>query len=107
MTLRRVLRVHGTVQGVGFRPFVYGLAHDLGLSGHVLDDGRGVSVDLQGPEASLERFAARLVGELEPCGWVERLEPIPAPVEPGRAGFTLRSRRSLRRVAGERRPRTC
>ena len=40
---RRRLRVTGVVQGVGFRPFVYGLAPRLGLGGFVLNDGHGVA----------------------------------------------------------------
>ena len=41
-------RVTGVVQGVGFRPFVFGLATELGLSGFVLNDARGVVVEVEG-----------------------------------------------------------
>ena len=39
---RTRVRVHGTVQGVGFRPYVYRLAGELGLDGFVFNDSRGV-----------------------------------------------------------------
>jgi hydrogenase maturation protein HypF len=58
------LRVTGTVQGVGFRPFVYRLAHEEALAGHVLNDERGVVVEIEGPAGSVEHFMARLGAEL-------------------------------------------
>ncbi len=61
---RRALRVRGQVQGVGFRPFVFRLAHDLALSGRVLNDGAGVRIEVQGPDAQLDAFAARLALEV-------------------------------------------
>ena len=51
----------GRVQGVGFRPFVWRLAHDAGLSGHVLNDGMGVSIKVWGNTADLDRFQQRLM----------------------------------------------
>ncbi len=52
---RRRFRVSGVVQGVGFRPFVYGLATRRGLGGFVLNDGDGVVVEVEGEEGALER----------------------------------------------------
>ncbi|UUN30750.1 carbamoyltransferase HypF [Streptomyces sp. FIT100] len=54
------LRVTGVVQGVGYRPFVYKLAHELGLSGWVRNDPEGVLVEASGPAAVLAEFAAGL-----------------------------------------------
>ena len=42
------LRVRGVVQGVGFRPFAYGLAARLGLSGFVRNDAEGVLIEVEG-----------------------------------------------------------
>ena len=47
---RRRFRVSGVVQGVGFRPFVYGLATRRGLGGFVLNDGDGVVIEAEGEE---------------------------------------------------------
>jgi len=60
---RRLLTVFGVVQGVGFRPFVSALAARHGLSGHVLNTGRGVEVEVQGPEAALDAFARELISQ--------------------------------------------
>jgi len=51
--LKRIqYRVRGQVQGVGFRPFVYQLAWDLGLTGWVLNDQDGVLIEVQGSTTS-------------------------------------------------------
>jgi hydrogenase maturation protein HypF len=64
---RRVrARVDGTVQGVGYRPFVYRLAHELGVTGFVLNDERGVLVEAEGAPDAVEAFVARLSEDAPP-----------------------------------------
>ncbi len=57
---RRRFRVTGVVQGVGFRPFVYGLARRLGLAGFVLNDGDGVVIEAEGDPDALDALARGL-----------------------------------------------
>ncbi len=66
-------RVEGTVQGVGFRPYVYRLANELDLAGYVLNDSRGVLLEVEGPAAAVERFLARLEPEAPPLARIERV----------------------------------
>jgi hydrogenase maturation protein HypF len=71
-TRRRVrARVTGTVQGVGFRPFVYRLAGELGLGGWVLNDVDGVLLEVDGPAAAVAAFLDRLEDEAPPLAIVE------------------------------------
>ncbi|UNO43351.1 carbamoyltransferase HypF [Streptomyces sp. MST-110588] len=56
----RRFEVYGTVQGVGFRPFVQRLASDLGLDGWVRNVDGHVVIDTAGSTAALRRFADRL-----------------------------------------------
>jgi hydrogenase maturation protein HypF len=52
------VRVTGTVQGVGFRPFIYKLAADHGLFGWVFNDPNGVFLQVQCDEARLRDFVS-------------------------------------------------
>jgi hydrogenase maturation protein HypF len=74
--MRRVrARVEGTVQGVGFRPFVYRLASELDLAGFVLNDERGVLVEVEGGESAVDGFLRRLAEEAPPLASVEAVRP--------------------------------
>jgi hydrogenase maturation protein HypF len=57
---RRSIAIHGMVQGVGFRPFVYGLASCLRLGGSVRNDAGGVLIEIEGETPDLEQFLAAL-----------------------------------------------
>jgi len=48
------------VQGVGFRPFVYNLAHSLGLSGYVFNSSSGVTIEIEGDGPAVETFLQSL-----------------------------------------------
>ncbi len=61
--VRARARVQGTVQGVGFRPFVYRLAHEEALAGYVLNDEHGVLLEVEGGPDAVERFLDRLTAE--------------------------------------------
>src|ERR1017187_1529461 len=50
---RNRIDVSGIVQGVGFRPFVYKLAHSLGLTGYVFNSSSGVTIEIEGAEAEI------------------------------------------------------
>ena len=58
--IRRRLEVHGIVQGVGFRPFVYRLARDLALDGWVRNDAAGVTIEVEGEAVRIDTLARRL-----------------------------------------------
>ncbi|MPY99478.1 MAG: carbamoyltransferase HypF, partial [Actinophytocola sp.] len=82
------VRIDGVVQGVGFRPFVYGLATRLRLSGHVGNDTAGVFVEVEGDAAATTEFLRAVVAEAPPLAVVEdvRSHEI-APT--GEAGFVI------------------
>ena len=60
-TTRERLRVTGTVQGVGFRPFVYRHAVALGLTGYVLNDSAGVLIEVEGAAEAVAELTRLLV----------------------------------------------
>ncbi|HEY9230169.1 MAG TPA: acylphosphatase, partial [Gemmatimonadaceae bacterium] len=72
--VRRVhVDVSGTVQGVGFRPFVYRLAHSLELAGFVRNDTTGVAIEVEGSGSRVERFLLALVADAPSHAAVRRV----------------------------------
>jgi hydrogenase maturation protein HypF len=69
-----LIRVGGTVQGVGFRPFVYNLARELGLRGRVWNSSQGVLIDLEGLESSIQDFIDGLRRRAPALARVEAVE---------------------------------
>src|ERR1700712_5366421 len=87
--LRRVrARVDGTVQGVGYRPFVYRLAHELGVSGWVLNDERGVLVEVEGSSGAVDALVRRLRTDAPPLADVRDVTSADVPAT-GVPGFEI------------------
>ncbi|MCB1051797.1 MAG: carbamoyltransferase HypF [Acidobacteria bacterium] len=63
MNARYHININGIVQGVGFRPFVYRLAQEEGVSGWVNNGAQGVQIEVEGPQTNLNRFLARIAQE--------------------------------------------
>jgi hydrogenase maturation protein HypF len=73
---RRRFQITGVVQGVGFRPFVFGLAQAHDLGGFVLNDGDGVVVEAEGSSEALDRFAAALRTDAPALARVESVATV-------------------------------
>jgi hydrogenase maturation protein HypF len=86
--IRVAVRVEGIVQGVGFRPFVHGLACRLGLSGHVGNDSGGVFAEVEGERAAVERFLTAVRCEGPPLAAIERVSSREVPAA-GANGFVI------------------
>jgi hydrogenase maturation protein HypF len=70
---RRRITVQGIVQGVGFRPFVYGLAQRRSLAGFVLNDSAGVTIEIEGLVQALDDFQRALREELPPLARIDTI----------------------------------
>ena len=79
-----LLRVSGTVQGVGFRPFVFELAHAHDLRGWVRNGGDGVEIHIEGAPTALTRFTSALHTAAPPAAAIVAVQVLPT----GACGFT-------------------
>jgi hydrogenase maturation protein HypF len=85
---RRIFTIRGTVQGVGFRPFVYRTARALGLAGRVWNDADGVVVDAEGEAVALDALGDRLARPDPPHARVESVAVEDA-LPSGAVGFAI------------------
>ncbi|MFB7499127.1 carbamoyltransferase HypF [Streptomyces sp. NPDC056161] len=91
--LRRRVVVRGVVQGVGFRPYVHGLATSLGLTGHVTNTPDGVVVEVEGAPDTVGRFCARLAPDAPPLARVDGVDHQDVPVV-GEGAFAILASRA-------------
>lgn len=95
MVVSKRIYVRGIVQGVGFRPFVYNLAKELRLSGWVLNDSFGVTIEIEGPSKRVKRFLAVLSDNPPVLAQITdiRIEDLP---EFGAKDFVIKESRERR-----------
>jgi len=86
----RRIEVRGTVQGVGFRPWVYRLAQRLGIRGRVRNDPRGVTIDAFAAESVIKAFIEQLQSDMPSSARILELGAHPIPDE-SLEGFVIQS----------------
>jgi hydrogenase maturation protein HypF len=86
----RRIEVRGTVQGVGFRPWVYRLAQRLDIRGRVRNDPRGVTIEAFGTDARLAAFIEQLRVDVPSSARVVNLRSSSIPTVPVE-GFVIES----------------
>ncbi|MBP6802628.1 MAG: carbamoyltransferase HypF, partial [Chloroflexi bacterium] len=90
MTRQHGKRIHinGIVQGVGFRPFVFGLADRYGLAGWVRNTSAGVDIEVDGAPDALAQFVAALTAEAPPLAQIDDITAVDVPAN-GFVGFEI------------------
>ncbi len=83
------IRVRGQVQGVGFRPFVYRLAHELGIEGWVRNDAEGVEITAQGNENTIRDLLRRIQSDAPPLARITSMEARNSVTIPALKDFSI------------------
>ncbi|MGR9159758.1 carbamoyltransferase HypF [Rhizobium leguminosarum] len=83
------IEVRGLVQGVGFRPFVWRLAHTLELAGTVRNTPRGVIIEIASNRQTRDHFISRMQAELPKLARIDDVSIMAAPDQAVRSGFTI------------------
>ncbi|MGD8503540.1 MAG: carbamoyltransferase HypF, partial [Syntrophobacterales bacterium] len=80
MALRLRVHIQGIVQGVGFRPFIYQLAHHHRLNGYVANTPKGVEIEVEGDRKALQHFLKELPELTPPLAIITQIdtEELPA-----------------------------
>ncbi|HEY6970763.1 MAG TPA: carbamoyltransferase HypF [Candidatus Angelobacter sp.] len=82
MDIRQRIEVSGIVQGVGFRPFIYRLAHGCNLVGTVVNTAAGVTIEIQGAAEQVLRFQELLPREAPPLSRITKIQAQPLDLQP-------------------------
>ena len=84
------IKIHGIVQGVGFRPFIHRLVRSVALSGYIANTSSGVELELEGEHEQLERFLRELPLQAPKLAVIEKTEAEFSNRLVGYEGFEIR-----------------
>ncbi len=93
--IRKKIELKGYIQGIGFRPFVYKLAHIYSLSGFVLNEGGKVSIEIQGEANQIEGFLKDLLEKKPKLSKIDSIEMHELIVKNNEKDFIILSSRSI------------
>lgn len=96
-TLGLRIEIRGVVQGVGFRPWIYRLATEEGLAGHVRNDATGVTIEAFGSEEALDVFVRRLEDSPPPAAVIGDIRSCLIPPEAVEAFSIIQSQEAAER----------
>lgn len=88
---RYQIRVEGIVQGVGFRPFIYRLATERYYGGYVLNDSKGVLLEIQGEQVDIDEFCQSIKQQAPPASYIATVNYLEMPIEPDEQIFVIRT----------------
>lgn len=80
-TVAREIRIEGVVQGVGFRPFVFRLAHEYGIKGWVLNSSEGVTIWAEATEDRITAFYEAVLANPPKLAMIVRHYQMPRQVQ--------------------------
>ncbi len=83
------LDVNGIVQGVGFRPYIAVIARRNKLTGFVYNDENGVTIEVQGPVASIQNFIQSMYDEKPPLARIDTVKEIKMEIDPEEREFLI------------------
>ena len=83
------IKVNGVVQGVGFRPFVYRIAHEHGVTGWVRNTSGNVEIEVEGTGRGVDKFVAALRSEAPPLARIDHVDVVSCSLQ-GYSGFEIR-----------------
>ncbi len=92
MTKRLNVQVEGIVQGVGFRPYVFTIARQSDLSGWVLNNARGVEIEIEGEDGLVSKFLEKLEQYPPPLCRIHSVQSKEIPVREEKTFYIRESR---------------
>jgi len=81
------IRIRGIVQGVGFRPTLWRIAHELNLTGTVCNDGQGVLIEVWAEASSIDQLLLQLHAQLPPLAKIDSVQRQPLTSKPKGLSF--------------------